>query len=146
MESPFQIKRYDVTKIDYLHKPELYTCPGEELEQTFSMSHRIGIAGGVNDGERIGHLMSHVEFEFVCEPDKTRCAHLIVESVCAFSVPESIKEDDFAKMIQLNGLATALPILRSSVISVSCSVGLPAQALIPNVDVRKVEWGKSESQ
>lgn len=144
MESPFQIKRFDVTKVEYVHKPELYTCHGEKLKQNFSMSHRIGIAEGIVGGERIGHLISHVEFDFVCEPNETNCAHLVVESVCAFSVPEAVKEDEFVKMLQLNGLATALPILRASVVSLGCSVGLPAQALIPNVDVRKVEWGKSE--
>ena len=60
---------------------------------------------------------------------------LQVIMIGSFKGPEDTSEEDFKKFLNLNGVATLLPLLRGAVASITQAINLPQPIVLPLFNV-----------
>lgn len=74
------------------------------------------------------------------ESDPLNYATIELDVVSIFTISADIPFEEFKKMLQLNGMATAIPLIRSTIFTLANVLAIRCDVLLPNINVREIPW------
>ena len=136
----FQIRDKKVTHMNVEVNPDF---EAEQYRLDFKMHNTIKHCKASDDGQKTAKITCSIELKASCVGDEDNIYALIhVTDVGVFSVNADTSEEDFEKMLRINGMVTILPIVRGIIFNAANNLGIRAPMLVPNVNVTKMSWDK----
>lgn len=115
---------------------------GEQYTATFTMRNGMHINDDTRDGNKLGSIRCSFELcAYVDDPEHVY-ASIKGTAIGQFSVNANTSSEEFQNMLRLNGILTILPMIRSSVYSISHLLTIKVPMIIPNLDVTKLNWNE----
>lgn len=135
MKSDFQLLDYAVLNFGYNNKN-----PNEDSSKfDFQLKNHIHI----QDDERKGTIVTRITAKSSTDSvdDQVGISMLFA---AIFHAGKNSDKDAFQKMLQLNGMATIIPIIRSIIATASTTLGFGGKVILPNIDITKLDWDNEE--
>lgn len=132
MKSDFQMVDYSVLKFVYdIENPHV-----EMSSYNFQLKNKIHI----QEDERKGSITSLVTAVGSSDIDDESTVKIQLLFAALFRAASETDANNFSKMLSLNGMATIIPIIRSTLLTASSVLGIKGKVILPNIDVTKLEW------
>lgn len=132
MKSDFQMVDYSVLGFRY----DVRDPAAQATAFHFQLNNRIGIAQAENKGS----ITSLVTVTGDKDLDEESAVKIQMLFSAAFRTADGADSGDFKRMLSLNGMATIIPIIRSTLLTASSVLGIKGKVILPNIDITKLEW------
>lgn len=122
-----------------IHNDFIYIDGSEKKK--IDISHSISSMGATEDDKKIGVLQLSLKLQ-IWEGKKKLKIDLTIEG--AFETPRERSDENFAEMLEINGMAALYSVARSFVLSITAQSLIEGKVMMPMINF--VEYSKTEKQ